>query len=113
ADGSFPIALRIIKDRKSKFFQTVFRAYPNEWNNTTGSFTNKNANSSQNNRLLLKFKDKALKILSDLEMEKEGFNLEDFEKRFRVTSNPVNQNVFYFWDEIVNEMISAGRIGNA
>ena len=113
ADGSFPIALRIIKDRKSKFFQTVFRAYPNEWNNTTGSFTNKNANSSQNNRLLLKFKDKALKILSDLEMEKEDFNLEDFEKRFRVASNPVNQNVFYFWDEIVNEMISAGRIGNA
>ena len=113
ADGSFPIALRIIKDRKSKFFQTVFRAYPNEWNNTTGSFTNKNANSSQNNRLLLKFKDKALKILSDLEMEKEDFNLEDFEKRFRVTSNPVNQNVFYFWDEIINEMILAGRTGNA
>lgn len=113
ADGSYPIALRVIKDRKSKFFQTVFRAYPYEWNNTTGSFTNKNANSSQNNRLLLKFKDKALKILSDLELEKDDYNLEDFEKRFRVTSNPVNQNVFYFWDEIINEMITAGRTGNA
>ena len=67
ADGSYPISLRVSKDRKSKFFQTVFRAYPNEWNQNTGSFTGKNSNCTQNNRLLLKFKDRALKILTDLE----------------------------------------------
>jgi len=113
ADGSYPIALRVSKDRKSKFFQTIFRAFPNEWNQTTGSFTSRNSNSTQNNRLLLKFKDRALKILTDLEMEKEDFTLKDFENRFRVESNPVEQNVFYFWDEIIGEMISAGRTGNA
>ncbi len=46
-------------------------------------------------------------------MEKEDFTLKDFENRFRVESNPVQQNVFYFWDEIIGEMISAGRTGNA
>ena len=113
ADGSYPISLRVSKDRKSKFFQTVFRAFPNEWNQNTGSFTSKNSNCIQNNRLLLKFKDKALKILTELEMEKSDFTLRDFENRFRIVSNPVKQNVFYFWDEIIEEMILAGRIGNA
>ena len=46
-------------------------------------------------------------------MEKSDFTLRDFENRFRVVFNPVQQNVFYFWDEIIQEMISAGRIGNA
>ncbi len=113
ADGRYPIALRVSKDRKSKFFQTIFRAFPNEWNQTTGSFVKKNSNYTQNNRLLLKFKDRALKILTDLEMEKEDFTLKDFENRFRVESNSVEQNIFYFWDEIIGEMISAGRTGNA
>ena len=67
----------------------------------------------QNNRLLLKFKDRALKILSELEMEKKEYNLEDFEERFRILSNPVQQNVFYLWNEIIEEMITAGRTGNA
>jgi site-specific recombinase XerD len=113
ADGSYPIALRVSKDRKSKFFQTVFRAFPNEWNEATGSFTNKNPNSTQNNRVLIKFKDKALKILSDLEIEKEYFDLIEFENRLRIVSNPVQQNIFYFWDEIISEMLLAGRTGNA
>ncbi|TXE08383.1 site-specific integrase [Gelidibacter salicanalis] len=113
ADGSYPISLRVSKDRNSKFFQTIFRAFPNEWNETTGSFTAKNSNSIQNNRLLLKFKDRALKILSDLEMEKSDFTLKDFENHFRIVSNPVQQNLFYFWDEIIGEMIYAGRTGNA
>lgn len=113
ADGSYPISLRISKDRKSKYFQTIFRAFPNEWNPTNGSFTSKNTNNIQNNRLLLKFKDRALKILSDLEMEKSDFTLKDFESRFRIVSNPAQQNFFYFWDEIIDEMTFAGRIGNA
>lgn len=113
ADGRYPISLRVSKDRKSKFFQTVFRAFPNEWNQSTGSFTSKNSNCTQNNRLLLKFKDRALKTLTELEIEKSDFTLRDFENRFRIVSNPVQQNVFYFWDEIIQEMISAGRIGNA
>jgi len=113
ADGSYPISIRVSKDRKSKFFHTIFRAFPNEWNQTTGSFTTKNSNSIQNNRLLLKFKDRALKILSDLEMETDDFTLRDFENRFRIVSNPVQQNVFHFWHEIIGEFIYAGRTGNA
>ncbi|MFT6796588.1 MAG: integrase/recombinase XerD [Maribacter sp.] len=91
-NGSYPIALSVSLNRKSKFFQTIFRAFPNEWNSTTGSFTSKNSN----NRLLRKVKDKALKILSELEIEKKEYDLKDFEDRFRIISNPVQQTVFYF-----------------
>ncbi|OBX26136.1 hypothetical protein A9996_06300 [Gelidibacter algens] len=113
AEGSYPISLRVCKDRKSKYFQTIFRAFPMEWNQAKGNFTGKNSNNIQNNRLLLKFKDRALKILSDLEMEKSDFTLKDFENRFRIIHNPVQQNVFYFWNEIMEEFIFAGRTGNA
>tara|TARA_R110002049_G_scaffold202073_4_gene372632 strand:+ start:1017 stop:1241 length:225 start_codon:yes stop_codon:yes gene_type:complete len=37
ADGSYPISLRVSKDRKSEYFQTIFRAFPKEWNQTTGA----------------------------------------------------------------------------
>lgn len=39
--------------------------------------------------------------------------LDDFEKKYHVLSNPVQNNVFTFWNEIIEEMIAAGRIGNA
>jgi len=109
----YPVCLRVTKDRKSKYFKTLFNASEKEWNSLSGKFTKANSNYLQNNRLLLKFQDRALKILTELELEKEDFLLEDFEKRFRVESNPVQSNVFLFWKEIVDEMNSAGRTGNA
>lgn len=48
-----------------------------------------------------------------MKIESDDFTLEDFEKKYRVLSNPVQNNVFTFWDEIIDEMISVGRIGNA
>jgi len=63
--------------------------------------------------VLLKIKDRALKTFYDLELEKESFSLEDFDKHFRVDTNPASQDVFRFWDEIIEEMRNAGRMGNA
>lgn len=60
-----------------------------------------------------KFQDRALQILGELKIERDDFSLNDFEQRYRVDTNPVQKNVFLFWDEIIGEMISAGRTGNA
>lgn len=113
SDGTFPIYLRVTKDRKTKYFSTIFKTSEKEWNFSSGCFNKNNSNYIQNNRLLLKIKDKALQVYSDLQMEKEHFDLEDFSKRFRVDNNPVNDYVFPFWEEIVSEMKLAGRMGNA
>ena len=113
SDGTFPVCLRVTKNRKTKFFNTIFKTTENEWDFSSGCFNRKNSNYIQNNRLLLKFKDRALKIYSDLQLEKEYFNLDDFSKRFRFDNNPASGYVFPFWEEIITEMKLAGRMGNA
>ncbi|MGB5370239.1 MAG: site-specific integrase [Flavobacteriaceae bacterium] len=113
SNGNYPVCLRITKDRKSKYFKTIFNANEDEWDHNAGKFNKRNLNYLQNNRLLHKFQDRALKIIGELNIERDDFSLDDFEKKYRVESNPVEQNIFYFWDEIIGEMISAGRTGNA
>ncbi|MDT0648108.1 site-specific integrase [Zunongwangia sp. F260] len=113
SNGNFPVCLRITKNRKTKYFKTIFNATEDEWDSSAGKFTKRNENYLQNNRLLIKFQDRALQVLGEMKIESDDFTLEDFEKKYRVLSNPVQNNVFTFWDEIIDEMTSAGRIGNA
>ncbi len=113
SNGKYPVCLRVTKDRKSKFFKTIFDSTEREWEPKTGTFNKNNSNYIQNNRLLGKFKDRALKVIGDLELERGGFTLHDFEQKFRIENNPVSSNVFVFWSEIIGEMITAGRTGNA
>lgn len=113
SNGKFPIYLRITKNRKSKFFKTIYNTNLKEWNNRTGEFNNYNENYLQNNRLLNKFKNEAIKIITNLKIENEDFSITEFERRFRIVHNPVNHSLFEFWDEIIGEMKFAGRMGNA
>jgi len=113
SDGTYPVCLRVTKDRKTKYFSTIFKSTEKEWDASSGCFNQKNSNYIQNNRLLLKIKARALKVYADLDLEKEYFNLDDFERRFRVDANPKNDYVFPFWEEIIAEMKLAGRMGNA
>tara|TARA_R110000765_G_scaffold72256_5_gene140342 strand:- start:842 stop:2050 length:1209 start_codon:yes stop_codon:yes gene_type:complete len=113
SDGTYPICLRITKDRKTKYFNTIYKSSEKEWDTPSGCFNKNNANYMQNNRLLLKIKGRALKVYADLDFEKEYFNLDDFSQRFRIDSNPANDYVFPFWEEIISEMKLAGRMGNA
>ncbi|QLE00952.1 site-specific integrase [Galbibacter sp. BG1] len=113
SDGTYPVCLRVTKYRKSKYFKTIYNTLPKHWDESVGIFNKSYPNYIQSNRLLLKFKARALKVYSELEIEKDNFSLEDFESRFRIETNPVLQNVYNFWDEIINEMIHAGRTGNA
>lgn len=113
SDGTYPICLRITKDRKTKYFNTIYKSSEREWDAASGCFNKNNSNYMQNNRLLLKIKARALKVYADLDFEMEYFNLEDFSQRFRIDSNPASDYVFPFWEEIVSEMKLAGRMGNA
>ncbi len=113
SDGLYPIFLRITKDRQSKFYKTPFSSKESEWIAPTGAFNRKKENYFQYNRLLIKFRERAYKIATDLEIENPDYSLNDFDRRYRITFNPVKNDVFAFFDEIVKEMTFAGRIGNA
>lgn len=113
ADGTFPVSLRVTKNRKSKYFKTIFSAIPEEWDTDAQLFKKKHKNHLQDNRLLLKFKERAFRIYSELQLENESFRLSEFENAFRVTSNPQSKKFFYFWNDLIQEFNSAGRTGNA
>ncbi|WP_289644977.1 site-specific integrase [Maribacter aestuarii] len=113
ANGSYPIYLRVTKDRKTKFFKTLFNAFPNEWDQNSEIFTKKSPNYIQKNRVLSNIKDRAYRIYINLKAEKERFTLTEFEHAFRVKSNPNGNNIFYFWDDLISELLTAGRTGSA
>jgi len=110
--GAYPISLRITKDRKTKFFKTLFDAHISDWDPNSGTFKN-NTKFIQENRLLQKIKTKAFQICSQLQTENEHFTLHDFEMAFRFRSNPVANNFFSFWENLIEDMMVAGRTGNA
>ncbi|TDN80792.1 site-specific recombinase XerD [Salegentibacter sp. 24] len=112
-DGLYPIFLRVTKDRQTKYYKTPFSSEISEWSPSTGTFNKKLKNHFQYNRLLVKIKDRAYQVASEIEIQNPDYTLEDFDKLYRVTFNPVKNDVFAFFDEIVEEMTYAGRVGNA
>ncbi|NAY91380.1 tyrosine-type recombinase/integrase [Muricauda sp. JGD-17] len=113
SNGLYPIFLRVTKNRQSKFYKTPFSSKESEWIASTGAFNRKKENYFQYNRLLVKFRERAYKIATDLEIENPDYSLQDFDRSYRITFNPVKNDVFAFFDEIIEEMTFAGRIGNA
>lgn len=48
-----------------------------------------------------------------MEIDNPDYSIYDFDRKFRIVHNPLKQDVFAFWDDIIEEQIQAGRIGNA
>lgn len=115
ANGTYPVRIRVTKNRKSKFFKTIFHALTEEFDERAEQFTRKYSNHVQSNRVLLKFKDKALKIYTELEYENEDFSLNDFERAFVSAAKPAQNidNFFYYWNDVIEDLNSAGRTGDA
>ncbi len=112
-DGLYPIFLRVTKDRQTKYYKTPFSSEISNWSASTGTFNKKMKNHFQYNRLLVKIKDRAYHVASEIEVQNPDYTLEDFNKLYRITFNPIKNDVFAFFDEIVEEMTYAGRVGNA
>ena len=113
SDGKYPVCLRVTKERQCRHYKTPFSAKKDEWIEPTGVFNKKHSNHVQNNRLLVKFKERAYQIITELEIENPDYTIQEFDTRFRITYNPVTNDVFAFFDEIIQEMTYAGRVGNA
>jgi site-specific recombinase XerD len=111
--GKYPIYLRITKDRKSIFFRTPYTSEEREWDSIQGKFNSNATHYLNKNRLLLKFIDQATNVVTILQQEKGNYTLSNIERAMRIDSNPVHKNSFVFWEEIIAELVKAGRTGNA
>lgn len=111
-DGMFPIILKIIKDRKPKVISLGMECLKKDWDEANSQFKKSHPNYLQRNRVLLKRKDKALKVIDEFNMEDIDFTLTQFEEKFRGKKDS-NITVKEFWKDKIADLNKAGRTGNA
>jgi len=110
ANGEHPIVLRITKDRASKIISLGINCSKAHWK--SGEKTKKHPNASVKNRIILKKKEEALKIIDEFNLEGIDFTLNQFESKFRGKKFS-KVTVSEFWIEKVSDLNIAGRTGNA
>lgn len=71
----YPIYLRIIINRKTKFYSTPFECKLSEWNEKTGEFNSKFRNHLTFNKALSKIKNDATDVIKELETEFTTYNI--------------------------------------
>lgn len=110
SDGKFSVYLRITKKKKKKEIAMGLRCKKENFDNE--KFTKQHPNYQIENELILKFKTNAFKIIREFQLREYDFSLDEFEIAFRGEKN-VENDIILFFDEIIQEMERAGRMGNA
>lgn len=72
--GHYPIYIRVIKDRKTKFITTGVKLKLNEWDDENGRVKKNHPNSARMNALLLKQLSDASAMLADSERKKNNIS---------------------------------------
>ncbi|WP_282148615.1 site-specific integrase [Algibacter lectus] len=111
-EGQYPVVLKIIKDRKTKVISLGINCLDKNWDKSKGQFKKSEKNYMQRNRVLLKKKGDALKIIDEFMVDGVDFTLNQFEAKFRGRKSS-KVTVSEFWKEKVSDLNKAGRTGNA
>jgi len=111
-EGLYPIIIRVTKDRKVKLITLGINCELKDWDASNQLLKKSHTNYIQRNRVLLKRKAKALKIIDDYSLNDDDFTLTQFEMKFR-GRDLSKVTVLEFWEGKVEDLIKAGRVGNA
>lgn len=111
SNGNQAVYLRITKNRSKKNISLGLQCKKEHFLNE--EFTKHHPNYQIENEVLLKLKARALHIIRELQLNQKDFSLDEFEKNFREERKESDLNAVHFFDEIINEMERAGRMGNA
>jgi len=111
-DGNHPIYLRIIVNRKTKYFSlgSKFACQTSQWNESEQLFRKNFENYKNANRTLSDKRKKAERILFDLDLKDEGYTIQDFELEFLKKSSSLG--IIEYFDEVISELKKQGSIGN-
>ena len=111
-DGRFPLAIRLTHNKKIKYIFTPYSSLEVEWNGKYPNFlNNKNPNHEELNEYLKEIYSKAIE--HQLKIEKLGKPYTVNELYNSITRNEVRKTFFGLSNEIINDMIKAGRIGSS
>lgn len=111
SDGSHPIVVQVIHDRKRKVFYLGHSATKLQWD-----IKNNRPNTKHPDHKLIKsrIKNALLQvkgIIADFENKHQSFSLDDIEKKFRF--NVSTEKFDGYVDELISNLESEGKIGNA
>lgn len=110
-DGTYPVVLQIIKDRKKREVYTGYYCTENQFDGQEFT-TAYGKNKSKANQNLLNIKRKAHDIIEDIRhCDDNNFSLDDFVNAFK--SKPKSGLVLDFFLEIIEERKLANQIGTA
>ena len=110
SDGKYQVYLRITKNRKKKEIALGIRGSRDDF--LGEQFSKKHQTHKIDNQLIFIQKQRAYEIIRGFQVDEVNFTLEEFVDKFR-GKGEFKDNVMDFFEEIIGEMVSSGRIGNA
>lgn len=108
-NGEHPIFLRLVKNRKAKFFYLGHTSKGDE--KSWDSATNRPKNNDRLKAVINLKESDAENIVLDFEREKKDFTFEDFSRKF--VSDSQNITVYKYFTEVINRLEKSNKIGNA
>lgn len=110
-NGEHPIMIRVIKDRKPKYFSIGESCHPSLWDAKNSC---PKRGHPQKKELELKIdikKNEVKKLLLDMENEKKDFSLDEFGQKYKASTK--RTTFLSYLNEIIDGLIKEGRIGYA
>lgn len=110
-DGSCPIVLQIIKDRKRKLISLGHSSTILQWDEEGNKPNKKHPNHSNLDLVIQKKLFLANKAILELEETGNNFTVEDIV--LKLTTSSSNTTIFKYTDDLIKKLKRTGKIGNA
>ncbi|MDR1459536.1 MAG: site-specific integrase [Bacteroidales bacterium] len=113
-DGSYPISLRITKDRKSKFIRTGLDAMPKEWNEEQERFVNSKKLVPEFkllNARLSEIEARVNGVIREFEFKKIDWTLNQFEDAF--LNHAKKGKINDYFESLITTLKETNHVGNA
>lgn len=114
ADGSFPVSLRITKDRKAKFIRTGLEATSDQWSKESERFVNDKKlvpEYKMLNSRLSELEVRMNEIMRNFEIDRIDWTLNQFENAF--LNHTRKGKVYDYVEDLVTVLVETNHIGNA
>jgi integrase len=114
-DGTHPIAIQVIHNRKKKLFYIGHSLNQNEWDDENNQPNTKNPNYRLYRSRIKTGLNELHSIILRLENSGESFSLKDIESEFRPERTKTETSITFnsFADEIISGLKEENRLGNA
>lgn len=110
-DGSYPILIQVLKDRKRKTFSTGYSATLEQWNPKQNLASSKHPNQQLLNKLLKRKMLEIQDLILELENDRNNFSLDDISNKIKKTDT--SETFDGFTQRLIDDLTRIGKVGNA